>query len=432
MKSGAIIALVGDNLKRNKLFAITSVLSIALGILLFVFFIGLGEGVKAYVVERFFDAMPETRLKVTTQRIDLGLFNIAKPKFLKGSKIDDALIETIKKKPGVVEVFSEMNIEFPIRVTGALFGRRAASDLIGTGIDPKVVKDDLASPDAFRYRKGKPVPVIVSRRLLELYNASFAPMNGFPQINEKSIQGFRFDLVLGQSGLGGVAEHGEVRTVQCELVGFSNKAVTIGITVPIDYVKKWNETYAKKGDAYHALYADVKRPEHVETLSAWLEEKGYAVQTAKEGATKKANDAIALLVGIFVTLSVVILIMSALSMMLQQFYITSKRKKEFGLWRSLGAKKKDIASIIVFEALALGLAGGFMGALGGYLLAISFEDFLLNVSAAKLFAPEALFLFPLWLWLIAPLLAIAFSLFGAIAPAWQAANQSPIRALKEQ
>lgn len=430
MRWRALIQLAGVNLRRNRLFLVAALLGVTSGVAILVFFAGLSQGLQEHLVERLFQSMPETRIKVSASRLDFGLFNLAKPDFLAGSKLNDGLIATIEKKPGVAAVFGEMAVGFPIKITGSFFGQQVGTDLIASGIDPQTVADELRRPQSFSYREKGPVPVLVSYQLLELYNSAFAPMNGFPIIKEASMIGFRFDLVLGRSYLGGRSELGRIRKVQCELVGFSKNAIAIGITLPLEYVKRWNKEFTGKGENYQAIYADLRSPEDVTGLTAWLTEAGFEVQTAKEGVSARVSSAIRLVTGLLLILSAVIMALAALNLSFLLFLMVRRRRREFGLWRTLGARRSEMAALVGLEALFIGLVGGLAGCLLGVAAAGFFEQLALSHAAALPFAPEHLFAYPSWLWPVAMAYALIFTLLGALAPALRAAGLDPVRALK--
>ncbi len=430
MRRAAVMALVKDNLRRNTSFSLFAMIGVAAGVAVLIFFISLSVGLKKHVTSKLFDSLPETRLKLSPGSIDLGLFNLAKPGFLKGAAITEELITEIRQQSGVEQVFGEMNITFPIKVSGALFGQRVATDLIATGLAPEVVADELEQPERFAYREKGPVPVIVSRQMLELYNHSFAPMNKFPEIKESSIIGFRFDLHLGKSYLGGQAKQGKPRKVQCELVGFSKKAVTIGVTFPLEYVQRWNKEFSGRGDRYQALYIDTRQPEQVQHIQAFAEEKGFSVQTAKEGASRSIEQGITFVTGLFVSLSVLIMLLAALNLSFLFLMIVHRRRREIGLWRTLGATRSEMTVMIVLEALVIGIIGSLIGSLLGATCSMLLESFAVSHLSGLPFSPSEIVVFPLWLWPLAIGYGMIFSILGALGPALTTGRIDPIRALR--
>ncbi len=432
MRIRAVSALAADNVRQNRLFFLAAFLGATAGAAVLLFFLSLHVGVQENVVKRFFRDLPETRLKVSAADLDFGLFGLVRPGFLKGSVLDDDLRNAIRERPGVLRVYAEDTVRFPIRITGSLFGRSAASDLVATGLAPEILAEDLQKPDRFQVKEGGPLPAVVSRRLLDLYNGAFAPMNGFPKMKEGSLLGFRFDLVLGKSYLGGRAERGRVRRVQCELVGFSDKAVAVGVTLPLETVRAWNREFAEESESYSALYADLQVPEQVSALRSWLEAKGYHVQTAKDGAARQASEAVNALTGLFLAISVLILGLSALNLAFLLALMVHRRAPEIGLWRAMGATRGEMAVLVLLEAGIVGAAGGVLGSILGVLGGLGLERLLSSFAIGESFSPEALFAFPPWIFALTFGLVLSATLLGAFFPALMAAKTDPVQALRSR
>ena len=98
-----------------------------------------------------------------------------------------------------------------------------------------------------------------------------------------------------------------------------------------------------------------------------------------------------------------------------------ERKKEIGTRRALGAKKKDILFQFLIETVFLTSLGGFIGICLG-----------VGISEIVTYYAEWPTVFSLW----SILLSLFISAFVGIAfgtyPAWKAAQQNPIDALRAE
>ncbi len=393
----AVFHAVGQNLRRNRFFAAFAVFGVMIAGAIPVFFHALTTGVEAHVLTRMFEHLPETRLKILEKPLDLGLFNIARPDFLSGKRLDDNLIAKLRAEPAVTGLFAEMGLDFPIRVSGSLLGQGMTTDLIANGIDPAVVADELESPELFRYREEGPVPVLISRNLFDLYNQAFAKTAGLPRIKKETILGFRFDLTLGSSGIGGRAKTGRPRTVVCEVVGFSDKAIAIGITVPLDYAVAWNREFTGREAVYRSITVDVHDPLQVERLAGSLETQGYVVETANEGAAREATRGLRALMGVISGLSILIMLLAAGGLMLMQYLLVRLRRRELGLLRACGAGRLEVSMVIALESVAAGFVGGWLGFALAWVCAQGMENWLLSRLGSLPFVPESLFVLSPWL-----------------------------------
>lgn len=426
----AVVPLALDNLRRHRLFALAALFGIVCAVALLVVIVALSSGLREHVLERVFDSLPETHLKVSSGAMDLGFLNFAKPKFMKGATLGDELMREISERPGVQSVYGDLAIRFPVKATGSFLGREAATDLVGNGLEPSVVAGDLENPEDFVHQESGPVPVVISTQLLDLYNSSFAPMNNFPSLTQKALIGFRFDLILGRSYLGGKASKGRPRKVQCRVVGFSPKAINVGITVPMEYVRRWNREFAEEDRGYRALMVAVEHPQQVEPLRDWLTGRGFQVQTAQEGAGQQVGQALDLLTALAAGLAGLMMLLAAGNLAFLLFIMVQRRREEIGLWRTVGATRGEIAATILLEAAVLGLVGGLVGLALGVGAGELSQSLILERLAGLPFVPAALLAYPGWLWPLALLFALCATLLGALPPALLAARLDPLRALR--
>ncbi|MCL6088700.1 MAG: ABC transporter permease [Candidatus Marsarchaeota archaeon] len=96
-----------------------------------------------------------------------------------------------------------------------------------------------------------------------------------------------------------------------------------------------------------------------------------------------------------------------------------ERTREIGTLRAVGASSRDILSLVVIESAIIGLAGGAIGLLIGWLisLAVSFFGFKAVVS--------------IWLALSALLFSVMLGVVSGFLPAQKAAKLSPVAAMEQ-
>lgn len=103
-----------------------------------------------------------------------------------------------------------------------------------------------------------------------------------------------------------------------------------------------------------------------------------------------------------------------------------ERRKEIGILRALGARKKDITRVFNAETFIIGACSGILGVLIGYLLTIPANSILYNMTELK----NVAVLNPLH---AAALVAISIvlTMIGGFIPAKMAAKKDPVEALRE-
>ena len=130
-------------------------------------------------------------------------------------------------------------------------------------------------------------------------------------------------------------------------------------------------------------------------------------------ATTALIAAIALFAGAF-------LIFNTLSM------TVTERIREVGLLRAAGARRGQVMSFMLTQALAIGVAGSLLGLVLGALLAVAMVAFVRTVGSVTLDRPAL----PLDALAVALVVGIGVTLAAALEPARRASRIQPVEALK--
>jgi putative ABC transport system permease protein len=447
--------VIGQNLRRNVRSLILSAFGIAVGIAAFVFFWGLSAGVSRVVLH---DIFPIDRVEVITPRTSLTGMTVA---------IDDTVVDKIAARPEVKAAYPKMKMVFPASGTGRLFGSGPIRIEVGgfcDGIDPSLVEGDPGTElfkdwEALEEGKRSPcdpqrrcpqdyycaadglchhrVPVLVSRTLVEIYNGSFAPAHGMPRIGTmqeaallSAARQLRFVITLGESALFGLTGNlrSPPRAVEAMLVGISNKAMPIGMTVPIGYLKRWNEAYAGPQTAknYSSIVVDLEDRSQLGTFLPYVRSLGL---DQEESQAERIALVITIVTALFLLIAFTIMFISAVNISHTFFMMVSERRREIGLMRAVGASRSDIWKIVLGEAAVIGVAAGA----AGVVFAIGLARLIDVVSTRQLpdypFKPQTYFSFSPELVLVALGFAVLFCVVGASLPARKAAAIHPAQAL---
>lgn len=109
---------------------------------------------------------------------------------------------------------------------------------------------------------------------------------------------------------------------------------------------------------------------------------------------------------------------------------TMERKKQFGLYSSIGATRKQILHTVFFEAFIVGIIGIVLGILGSY-LGIFIVLQILNHLLKHIWSYEFTLVMN-WLYILVPIGFMIFVIFiSAFIPARRASRVSPIVAIRE-
>jgi len=458
MRVSALVTMVRWDLQRTRGPLLTAGFGIAVGIGALVFFLALGLGARAVLLG---DVFPVDQVELEPKKTEAGLLSLLGGPY-EPTGVEPKVLAELRNVPGVVEAYPKLRFRFPSMARGGkeILGHEIGThEMVGDGIDPALLgNDELAqefrdpfNPKARLCRENEecgekqycelpsgkkqghcsdPIPALVSRYLVELFDHAIAPSHGLPPVAAtllKRARGVSFDMTLGHSLLG-VSQQGEKRKVKVQIIGISPKAIDLGVTLPVSVVRRWNQEYSGKTAATHYSSVVVK-----------VEEAGDAsrVITAAEAHglvphDTRARDVSVLSAGVMallVLVAAVILLVAAVNIAHTFRMLVAERQHEIGLYRALGATAADMRRWLLSLALVVGALGGAAGALAA-LVGAALADWRARVDLPDFpFKPDSFFQFPWWLWASAMLFAAVFAVFGALGPARRAARVDPAKAL---
>lgn len=140
-------------------------------------------------------------------------------------------------------------------------------------------------------------------------------------------------------------------------------------------------------------------------------------------AASQLDRALTFLTSMMVGSGLVALVVASLAVTNTMFTAVVERRREIGLYRVVGATRRQIVSRLVSEAATLGLAGSILGLVVGTLTVRG-----LNALAEQLGAP--IFLITSRLAVVAVVLPGSLAAIAGLWPAWRAARLAPTDAVR--
>ncbi|MGM0556805.1 MAG: ABC transporter permease [Myxococcota bacterium] len=484
MRLSRLTRIVVQSIRRNRRDFLLSSIGIVVGISTLLFFTALGSGIKQVVLEEVFVVR---QLEVVKKSYGIGGFDTGG---LMGQKrLNDKTVERLARIEGVEEVYPKMKLTFPASLRGGeeLVGQDLVAELIADGIPPSLVGTELDGEYEFRDWEAEiscssaddcpgghacesgvcesldctpnaedspctggsyceketrtckmPIPVVASPKLLEIYNSSFQTAMGgaqgmiskLPDLDEDMLIGFTFEGVFGSSYLGRSAKGGR-STRRMRFVGFTDKAIDLGATIPIGYVKRLNARFRSDdaADEYHSIVVETESNEAVPRVAQAIEEMSGLTLSSRYENAQRAGLLVMLMTIIFNLISLIILGISAVNIMHTFLMVILERRREMGLMRALGATRGNIRLIVLGEAMVLGIFGGILG-LGVGVGVIQVIDYLFATQVGNFpFKPDSLFIIEWWMIGAGLGVAVVFCWLGALFPAIRASHIDPAQAL---
>jgi ABC-type antimicrobial peptide transport system permease subunit len=286
------------------------------------------------------------------------------------------------------------------------------------------------------------VPIVLSATVVELYNNQFAKTHGMPMadkdlvnqlIQMRGLSAMRFSIGLGYTTIAGTGKitKARPRRVEAVVVGVSQRAMPIGVTVPIQYIRRWNKEFMgdEAASAYSSIIVTLADRNQLAPFSSWLiDEQGLRLE---DNLGERFATVIFVIRLLFLIISVAILVISVINIGHNFFVQVSERRREIGIMRAVGASELDVRLIMLGEAAVIGIVGGLLG-IG---LAVGIGS-LWNAYAANNiprfpFKPASWFEFKAWIWGSALACSTVFCVLGGFLPARKAAKMEPAQALAQ-
>ena len=438
MTLARLIRLTRVNLTRDLRSALFSGFGVSFGVGALLFFVALGAGASNAVTRIF--PVDMASLEVTPAQFSLSAA-------LGSGKLDDDALARLRALTGVREIHPKMELRVPAmgNPSPALSERFHVPPyiyiaVIAIGVDAAFVAGDVApgvvfedpgpgsSPDSLSSR---PVPGIAARRLLELYNKSFAPSQGLRPIGEEVLRtagGIELLMVTaGRSmrGSTGVPE----RKFGAAFGGFSDRAPIHGILVPIEFVRRVNRAYGVDASTYSSAVLQLDAPGSLPAVTSAAKRMGYSVEDSERSLAQKVGLAVDLGTLALAVFAGLICLLAAVNIAHVLSASVRHRARELGVFRALGATRGDIAALVLAEAACIGAAGGVVGGCVAWLAAFGVDLAVVRWLPDFPFRPDSFFHFPLWLVGVALAIGVLSAVAGAYSPARRAARMDPARAI---
>ncbi|MBM4380266.1 MAG: FtsX-like permease family protein [Deltaproteobacteria bacterium] len=394
-----------------------------MGVGALVFFVGLGLGLSRVLREEVFP-VDARRVEVVPPPVSLG-------GLLAPAKLDADTVARLSALPGVTAAYRKLVVQVPAACwyDGEFFGHRlrAGFDVYMVGVEPALVRKDVAPGEFSDAGPGEPVPVLASTRLLEIYNKSFAPTRKLPRLGKDMLAGFEFPVQLGRSFMARTED--SVQQVRARVVGFSPAAPLEGVAVPLATAERLHRERGVGTDAFTSVVLVAEDPGAVPAIAEGIREMGLQLDEREKSAAEAAGGAVAVVTAALSLLSLLVCALAAFNIAHASTAAVRAREQEIGVLRAVGATRAAVRALFLGEAAVVGLGGGGLGTAAAVGLARAADLAASRGLPAFPFKPESFFLLPWPLLAGGVLLGAAAAVAGAWIPSRAAAAVDPARTL---
>lgn len=391
-----------------------------------VFFLALGLGVAA-AARHMFPA--DARLvEVVPPAVSLG-------GFLGGGQLDDPAVARLGAIPGVAAAWPRLMLRVPVAAPEAPPGMASSwppgmtLQIPVVGLAPGMVEGDVGAGQRFADPGPRgTIPILLSRRLLEVYDKTIAPAWNLPRLPPGvSLLGLEMPVRIGLSIVPGKQEQ-KVYESRVRLVGLSDRVPMYVMAVPLETARRLHAEYGKDSP-YTQVTLLARRPDDVPRIAAAVRRMGFNVDESDRSAAERVGSVVTVTTGALAFLALVMCVLAALAIARSLSASVRGRAREIAILQALGATPSDVHRVVLLEGGMIGLAGGILGTLLALALSLAADRVALRMLPDFPFRPETFFAFPPWLpalGLVVPALA---AVLGALAPAAAAARIEPARTL---
>lgn len=251
--------------------------------------------------------------------------------------------------------------------TTARFNVSATVDMPGmnmsTALFLESIPDDFfdISPSGWDYHpgSGKPVPVIISKEYLALYNFGFASSRGLPQISEQLIG--TIPLRISVSGAG------RQMWLPARIAGFSSRLNTIA--VPLSFMEWANSEFGEGPERQPSrLIVRLDAAGNPEA-TAYMDSHGYEI-AGDRGASAKAAYFLSLVTSVVIAIGALISLLAFFILLLSIYLLLRKNQAAINGLMGLGYTPGQVSRYYI--ALVTGVnTGVLLLALAGVICASS-------------------------------------------------------------
>ena len=416
-----------SNVGRRKLRSALASLGVVVGTLTIVIMVSLAAGVRQQINHQF-ASIGLDRLTVNPSGGGRGGFG--PPGFGPGGfdpaasrkKIITAQdVSRWRQSPGVAQIIPEVNLPGSVGLELKWNGTNQAVRLSG------------AEPMRGNFFQELPEPVAGSLELPEsggiVLSQGTAHAFGFSSNDFAGVIGQNVETILRTS-------RGETQSYRLRVQGISqerSRSIQVSITDRIAMKNWWfNSTNVLEREGYDFVTIRAADVTHASALTTQLRHDGFQVQSL-EIIVQVANRIVTAITVMFTLIGSIALLVATIGIANTMVMAIYERTREIGILKAMGASRGEIRQMFMLEAGLIGLIGGVIGLLLGWLVGLGLNQIIpIYLRYRELPVRGNFFVVSLTLALGVIMFATFIGLVAGLLPAQRAAKLDPLQALRHE
>jgi ABC-type antimicrobial peptide transport system permease subunit len=199
-------------------------------------------------------------------------------------------------------------------------------------------------------------------------------------------------------------------------------------------IKRWwyNDPAILDTDGYDYILLHTASINDATRLSGEVETMGFESSTLQV-FLDQVNRIFAILQTMLSSVGLLALLVASIGITNTMIMAIYERTREIGVLKALGASNGDVLRMFMVEAGMIGLLGGITGVLGGWLLGVAANAYILDLlRSEQIPITDPFFLLTPELVLGALIFATIIGILAGLYPAFRAARLDPLAALRHE
>lgn len=388
--------LARGNLKRARLRTFLTTAGVVVSIGAIVLLVSLGVGLQKLSIGRIASINALTRLTIM-------------PGETGNPKIDEKMLKTLDNIPHVEFVSPELQI--PSRVTFL----DTDADIMAVGIRSKYLNfSDITLDKGKVYKNDNTEEALVSKAVLKLFGKENDPEGVIGKEMTFKLLMIDADKKVSQ------------KNIKAKVVGTTTDESLSSVYLPLDLVS------GDKAKEYSAASIKVDNRQYVKDVKGEVEKLGFQTTTVSD-LIDQIDQAFLYFQIILAAIGGIALFVAAIGIINTMTISLLERTHEIGIMKAVGARDSDVRRVFTLEAGLIGLSGGAIGVVSGWLFGQAI-NVIINVILRMNGQEEkiVLFIIPIWFALSILFFSVVLACLAGVYPARRAAKLSPLQALRYQ
>ena len=453
MKAQDVVDLAARNLRESVLRNSLTTVGIAVGVASLVAMLSLGIGLQQLANRRLASSGLFNTVIVSSR--EMGEFGGPRrrqnaPEDKPSPPLDDNAREQIAKIPHVLEVYPDLRFMAEVSA-GAKARFTQVSSLPPSAKDREAFEglhgkffsspdaDEAILQDEFAKTLADNPDSLVGKELTVRYaerggagdpGATGQAGGGGNAVDELVASGFSITRKTKTLRIVAITQHDPEAGMR---VGRAAVFVPLGMTEKLnvmlgsDFREMVRSSY--RGRVYMALTARVDDPAQVQPVEDQIKKMNWSTFSLLDAARslRRFFTILDLFLGIFGSLALAVALLGIVNTLIMAIL---ERRREIGIMKAVGAADSDIRRLFFAEAGVMGMMGGIVGVLFGWMIGRVINGGTNIYLRSQQMPAETFWAVPWWLVVGAITFSIVVSLISGMYPASRAAKLDPVQALR--